>query len=45
MLRDGIWGIDGAKRMPTIVRLGRVEAALTAAKVVHVDAVAVSAQG
>ena len=41
LLRDGVWGADGAKRMPAIVRLGRAEATLEAAKLVHVDAVAV----
>ena len=42
LLRDGVWGTNGAKRAPTVVRLGRLEVALAAAKEVHVDAVAVS---
>ena len=41
MIRDGVWGSDGIKRMPAVVRLGRAEATLEAVKLVHVDAVAV----
>ena len=45
LLRDGVWGADGERRPPTVVRLGNTERALPAALVAHVDAIVVRWEG